>query len=194
MTEETAKRYVSRAQAAKAAYAHGHMFFRTKRDPIQKQYWTFMRRSVPLDKPAAFDWAKGKDWVRWVEADWVDEGRQPGYINVLMVSCLKSEIPPAELAEAEALGYRIEPQTPSMWEKEDARDMKTMESAKRKATLTLGKPRSESKGATKRVWEIADALGGMPTRAEVVAACVAEGIHEQTAMTQYYRWKKAKNA
>lgn len=196
MTEEKAKRYVSRSQAAKSAYANGHMFFKTKRDPIQRQYWTFMRLT-PLahgaTKPEAFDWAKGRDWVRWVEVDWIDEGRKPGYINVLMVSCLKSEIPADELVEAERLGYEVRPQTPSMWEAESERDRKkALKVEKYENAPRLGKGKSEVKGSTKLVWEIADALEGEPTKDQVIAACVERGIHEQTALTQYYRWRKAR--
>lgn len=49
------------------------------------------------------------------------------------------------------------------------------------------------KGATARVWAIAD---GMPTadRASIIAACVAEGINPSTAGTQYSKWKKARIA
>lgn len=59
------------------------------------------------------------------------------------------------------------------------------------------------KGATKRVWEIADQLvvtGGKPTadpeqlkafRAALIQACEAEGINKSTAGTQYSKWKKA---
>lgn len=47
-----------------------------------------------------------------------------------------------------------------------------------------------SKGATARVWEVADSMPGA-TRAEVVAACVAEGINKSTAGVQYGKWAKA---
>jgi len=52
-------------------------------------------------------------------------------------------------------------------------------------------------GATKRVWEIADAiyseLGGRMTRANVIQACSATGINSSTAATQFGRWKKARS-
>jgi len=46
-------------------------------------------------------------------------------------------------------------------------------------------------GATKRVWEIADGMQGA-SRAEVVAACLAEGINRNTAGTQYSHWKRVR--
>ena len=51
--------------------------------------------------------------------------------------------------------------------------------------------RSEyGKGASKRVWAIADSLPGS-ARKDVIAACLAEGINVGTAKTQYQHWKKA---
>jgi len=56
-----------------------------------------------------------------------------------------------------------------------------------------------SKGATGRVWAIADEVrASNPTldtkalRKEVIAACVAAGIHEATSATQWSKWKKDK--
>lgn len=47
---------------------------------------------------------------------------------------------------------------------------------------------------TARIWEVADALTAEAThpasRADVVAACVAEGINKSTANTQYGHWKR----
>lgn len=53
-----------------------------------------------------------------------------------------------------------------------------------------GTPTAPVKGATARVWAIADT---MPTadRKSIIEACVAEGINPSTAGTQYSKWKKA---
>jgi hypothetical protein len=50
--------------------------------------------------------------------------------------------------------------------------------------------RSRIKGATKRVWDIADGMRGRPRR-DILAACRKEGIASGTAATQYQRWKHA---
>lgn len=52
--------------------------------------------------------------------------------------------------------------------------------------------RSRIKGATRRVWDIADGMRGRPRR-DILAACRAEGIASGTAATQYQRWKHADN-
>jgi hypothetical protein len=51
--------------------------------------------------------------------------------------------------------------------------------------------RSTAESPTKRVWAIADGMPGA-SRADVVAACVAQGINRNTAGTQYHHWSKAK--
>src|SRR3989442_14524225 len=49
-------------------------------------------------------------------------------------------------------------------------------------------------GPVAQVWQIATKLGLKAERKEVLAACVAAGIHPATAATQYYRWKHASPA
>lgn len=51
------------------------------------------------------------------------------------------------------------------------------------------------KGATAKVWEIADShyqAAGEARRKEIIGACEAAGIHPATAATQYSKWKKAR--
>lgn len=47
------------------------------------------------------------------------------------------------------------------------------------------------RGATAKVWEIADGVGKADRNA-IIAACVAQGINPSTAATQYSKWKKAR--
>lgn len=47
------------------------------------------------------------------------------------------------------------------------------------------------RGATAKVWEIADGVGKADRNA-IIAACVAQGINQATAATQYSKWKKAR--
>lgn len=60
-----------------------------------------------------------------------------------------------------------------------------------------GAAAAPSKGATARVWVIADAVtaekGGTIDRAAIIARCEAEGINPSTAGTQYSKWKKARS-
>ena len=53
-----------------------------------------------------------------------------------------------------------------------------------------GPSSAPSKGATAKVWEIADRVG--PDRKAIIDACIAEGINQATAATQYSKWKKAR--
>lgn len=51
------------------------------------------------------------------------------------------------------------------------------------------------KGATAKVWEIADASVatlGKVDRAAIIAGCVGQGINPATAATQYSKWKRAR--
>ncbi len=63
-----------------------------------------------------------------------------------------------------------------------------------KASKSGSKAPSPSRGATKRVWAIADemleAAGSMPERKAVIAACEAQGINKGTAQVQFGKWKK----
>lgn len=47
------------------------------------------------------------------------------------------------------------------------------------------------RGATAKVWEIADGVGKADRNA-IIQACVAQGINQSTAATQYSKWKKAR--
>lgn len=51
--------------------------------------------------------------------------------------------------------------------------------------------KSTEKGATKRVWEIADSMPDAK-RGEVIATCMEQGIAMGTARTQYQKWKSAR--
>src|SRR5690606_34520288 len=136
---------------------------------------------MPGTSPAE-EYAKGKDFVAWVESRYVDEGRQPGLLGVLIVSCFKTELPldiPAD--------FIVEPITPDLF-KGNAKPGEAM-----KGERTPGREKSEIQSPTKLVWQIADEMAGAD-RKEVIAACVAKGVHPSTASTQYYRWSKAKSA
>lgn len=49
--------------------------------------------------------------------------------------------------------------------------------------------RSAVHGAVSQVHKICERMKGQP-RKDVIAACVKEGINENTAKTQYYKWQK----
>ncbi|MBD4209382.1 hypothetical protein GUH47_26075 [Xanthomonas citri pv. citri] len=74
------------------------------------------------------------------------------------------------------------------------------EPVERKSRPSKGEGSAPSpKGSTGRVWEIAEGCllstgsGDLKVlRAEVIRACVAGGIHEATAATQWSKWKKSK--
>lgn len=67
---------------------------------------------------------------------------------------------------------------------------------------TGGAPSVPKGGTTARVWTIADEIlmkedrkeitNIKALRAEIIAACEAEGINKSTAGTQYSKWKRAK--
>ena len=68
-----------------------------------------------------------------------------------------------------------------------------------KAVREPGEPgQAPTKGATGRVWEIADKVtaekGGTIDRGAIIAACEAAGINPATAATQFSRWKRTRLA
>lgn len=67
------------------------------------------------------------------------------------------------------------------------------EESKAKPSAPGGPP---SKGATARVWAIADEVtgDGAVDRGAIIDACVKAGINKSTAATQYSKWKKARGA
>ncbi len=169
--------YFTRSQAAKAAQKAGLTNFRTVLDGTHRGFWRF--HSMPGVSPAA-EWAKGKDFVHHVESDFVDEGRQPGQVGVLVITCTLEEI----ADEMIPVGFRLEPITPSLFKPE--RD----DVGRRDHAPSAQRAKSDVESPTKLVWQIADSMPGAD-RAAVVEACVAAGVNKATASTQFYRWAKA---
>lgn len=67
-----------------------------------------------------------------------------------------------------------------------------------KAVREPGEPgQAPTKGATGRVWEIADKVtaekGGTIDRGAIIAACEAAGINPATAATQFSKWRRARS-
>lgn len=177
--------FLTRSQAARAAIRAGHMNFITRPDPRERKHWIYhdLKGTSP-----AIDWAD-RDYVNHVESDWIDEGRSPGYVGVIVVTCTLGEIPAEDRKQLTEQGIRIEPLTPELFDKGDRAEASRVS----KARPSSASPRAKSdvESPTKLVWSIAD---GMPnaTRSEIVAACEKAGVNKATASTQFYRWQKAK--
>jgi hypothetical protein len=177
--------YLTRRMAALAAIRAGLRNFQTRIDPINRPGWKF--ESMSGESPAK-EWAKGKDFVHHVESDWIDQGRSPGYMGVLVVSCMLDEITPAEQAEIKALGFRIEPLTPDLFGGKD----ETSPRARTTGSTTGQRAKSDAESPVKVVWRIADEMKGQDRKA-IVEACVTAGVNKSTAMTQFYKWQKAQS-
>jgi hypothetical protein len=137
--------------------------------------------SEGVDSPAK-EWANGKEFVAWTETDFA-LGRKVG---IVVVSCTKDELD-EELEKTPPTGdFIFEPVTESLWE--------TEKPTKARGT-PKGGPREKSSvlNPTKLVWKIADDMADK-TRKEVIAACVAQGIHPSTAATQFSKWRKKRLA
>lgn len=76
------------------------------------------------------------------------------------------------------------------WVFDKVRDV--IEKANGKKTATTQHP-TEGEGPVAVVRRIAEQMQGA-TRKDVIAACIAAGINENTAKTQYQRWVKSKQA
>lgn len=175
-------RFINRPDALKHARAEGWTSFRTKWN-AEKEVWE--AHYEPKPSPAD-DWAKGKDFVAWTEAEWIN-----GILHgVLIVSCTKEELAEENIPDI----FLVEPQVTELWEPE--KHTRKTHSAGTRA------PRSEPHGERERstvesptrlVHTIADEMHDKP-RAEIIAACVARGVHPSTAATQYSKWRKKRLA
>lgn len=182
--------FQTRSQAARAAQKVNVLpgAFNTHDLPDRGgRVWKYS--SMQKNVPAAIDWAKGKDYIAWVETHFVDQGRTPGVRAVLVVTCPVDLIPLNDSAEATMLGYSFEPTTPSLFAPQSGKD-----DAKGTSRPNPGqRAKSDIESPTKVVWRIADEMIGADRKA-VVEACVAAGVNKATASTQFYRWQKAKTA
>lgn len=167
--------YATRSQAAKHAMRSGTLAFSCKQQ--DDGTWKYQVEIANAPLKTALKFAAGKDYINHVEMD----GMNP----IFIVTCLREEL------ASEKLIFEIEPLTPSMW---DAHT-NSISHVYGKKPPRMGldgtvKEASTVASPSKLVWEIA---GANPTaaRKEVIALCVAQGVHMATASTQYYRWKQA---
>lgn len=181
--------FLSRSQAARAAMRAGITNFWThdKPDHQHARVWEYSQ-SIHNAPAGLTEFAEGKDYVHHTETRYIEGGRHPGVCGVLIITCLKEELPKEDIQTAEAAGFTFEPITPSLWSTDKGGT--TVNAKERKATGQ--RARSEVESPTKVVWRIADEMKGA-TRAEIVEACVAAGVNKATASTQFYRWQKAQN-
>lgn len=165
------------AQAARKELGEGK-FFRTTQTADSDWKWHYEPGAhVGLGFPTV----QALDFVAWVEVDWDRSGALPHVVPVAIVTCRLEEI--SEMPSH----FRIEPITPELFEDPNAPQ------PKQRRTSTGERERSDVESPTKLVWQLADEMTGA-TRQEVVAACVARGVHKSTASTQYYRWKVARGS
>lgn len=171
--------YATRSQAARYARREGITCFQSIL--VTGRGWKFA--PINGDVSEALAYAKGKDFISHVEAQHIDGGRQPGFQQVLVVTCFKDELP-----EGIPPHFVIAPITPSLWA---ANAPDNFEHRARSSSPTAQREKSAVESPTKLVWAIADEMVGAD-RAAVIAACVEKGVNKSTAQTQYYRWAKDK--
>jgi hypothetical protein len=174
--------HVFRTTARDFAVKQGWTNFRTRLDPINR---VWKATYEPGENPAAA-FAQGKDWIRWIETTWQDIDGVKHRLGVCVVSITEQELQ-QELAALGGApeGIIFEPQTPDLWSTTRGSDSPI--ATTRQAN---GRAKSEIESPVKVVWRIADEMKGK-SRAEVIAACVAEGVNKSTASTQFYRWQQA---
>lgn len=136
----------------------------------------------------AVNWL-GVDFVHHVETDWDRTGEKPVKVGVLVINVTKPEIDAATWDAINREGLWVEPITPSLWSKGDD----NAPTPKPRNASTGERAKSDVESPTKLVWQIADSMPGA-TRKDIIAACVAKGVHPSTASTQYSKWNRAKTA
>lgn len=179
--------YSTRSQVARFARRNNIAAFWAVRHPNMGWKLHEMPTVVP---PEAVAYAAKHDFVSHVEMMHIDEGRQSGYRAVLVVTCLRDELPVD-------VPFDVEPITPSMWEKPGDFEHRGKSSTGPSPSGTRAK--SEVESPTKLVWKIADESGVDPAtmdkaaRAKLIEQCEAQGVNKSTAQTQLYRWAKARS-
>lgn len=178
-------RFVARSQAHRAAKSRGYMSWRTEIDP---KTGTWKVTEIQYPSPAA-EWAKGKEFVAWVETAFVDKKA----VGVVIVHLTKEEVA-AEDIPAE---FIIEPATPELFNQSTggvSKGERKASSGERARSTT-----AEGVSPTKLVWQIADELHPVASqplakevRAQIIARCIEQGVNKATANTQVYRWSKAR--
>lgn len=170
--------YVSRSSAMRSAKSLGWSHFRTTKHPLNRTW-----RAQQLHAPNAPDvsWANGKDFVAWTEVHRDDKGvLHP----VLIVSCTRDEL----VEENIPAHFIIEPQTDELFASQS--DRGSMTRSKNNAPK-VERAISTAASPTKLVWQIADSMPAA-NRADIIAACVAQGVNAATASTQFSKWRKAR--
>ena len=174
--------FVYRSQAADYAKKQEWSSFRTKQDEHGMWFAHYERGESPAVK-----WL-GVDFVHHVETDWDRSGPTPVKVGVLVINVTKPEIDAATWDAINRENLLVEPITPSLWSKgEDKPEPKARNAS------TGARAKSDVESPTKLVWTIADSMPGA-SRKDIIAACVAKGVHPSTASTQYSKWNRAKNA
>lgn len=166
------------ADAARNELGEGK-FFRTTQNADGDWKWHYEPGDCPARHMLAYE------WVAWVETAWNRfDNAPPEKQGVVIITCRLEELTKSEL-DADLI---YEPITPELFEDPNAPQPK-----QRRSSTGGERERSDVESPTKLVWQLADEMTGA-TRAEVVAACVAKGVHKSTASTQYYRWAKARGS
>jgi hypothetical protein len=189
--------WLYRTAARDAAKKLDYKTFRTYFDPIN-QLWRM--KYIP-GEPTIADWAKDKEWVAWTETDWEGSTEEkPGRkVGIAIVSITKAELdellPTIELPKDFPVLFEYQSRELHEPEERLPKGRQPRQGGRTRATGESApkgpREKSEAVSPVKIVWATADAMPGA-TRQDVIAACVAKGVHASTASTQYYRWAKAK--
>ena len=102
---------------------------------------------------------------------------------------------PHNLPQANELGYEVHlPHVPEKSPSDWHTPTKSARTAPTSGGGGVGTPTAPSKGATARVWAIADEVGAASRadRSKVIDACTAQGINPSTAATQWSKYAKSK--
>lgn len=185
--------FFSRSNAARDAMRRGIRSFETMEVPAGQGAWTYEIRRDGPGIEYALDYAKGKDWIAWVELTELE-------VPLLIISCLIEEID-----EVIPDLFGIRPITPELWEelpqgarrKRRARLLPLDQPEAGEATpaprprreTPSGEPKPKAVGAKAIVREVFREMPGA-SKAEIITACVARGVPEQSAKGLYYHVSK----
>lgn len=186
--------FLTRSAAREGARALEYKAFRTVWDPV-KEVWHARYEPGEVDAEIA-KWAQQFDWIAWLETGWTGSGDEPRRrMTLIIVTITKEELNEIVMSgELPAFTGDFEPITPELWEPEQPSKSRARPAPKGDDASTGGesktRAKSDAESPVKLVWRLADEMKGA-SRADVVAACVAQGVNKATASTQFYRWQKS---
>ena len=173
--------HFSRTGAIRNAERAALCYFSTYQDA--QGYWWYRAEGKSIAADKALEFASDKDYI-------AHAGEKDGK-PLIVVTITKPELAEHEIPAH----FIVEPVTPSLWDTDGRHGSGAVKGGARNVQRSGGqRAKSAVESPVKIVFGICDAayakLGVLPERKAMVAEAMAQGVTENTAKAQFYRWRK----